>query len=76
MRLKLSLSAAKLLEAIGELLEAGVHLPYPFTEVAAFEVDYLAAAFAGKLVVRLEPTDRLLGLVTAARARNTNLRAV
>lgn len=42
-------------------------------EFVCLDTDTLAASVTNHLVVRLYPSDRLRGLVAAARARNSNL---
>lgn len=79
--LVLKADTTKLTEALSflsEALEAGsevahrlVDLLEPIEEFVSIEADLTPAPLAGEVVVRLNPSDRLLGLVAAVRAGNS-----
>lgn len=75
----LAQEAANLIESISALTEFSkrllkvgktlFHLSNLALELTCINIDY-SAARAGKIVVRLEPSDRLACLLAASRARN------
>lgn len=64
-------SLSKALQAHPEVADRFVHLLEPFEELVSFETDLTATALTGELVVCLNPSDRLLSLVTAVRTGNS-----
>lgn len=83
MRVSIRTESTELLALLREIGESEQHdldglpnLPQSiaeFSQLVSVQSDYLSAEGTGELVVRLKPTERLIELVAATRARKGKL---